>query len=142
MLPTGKNQQVSLPGSQDLRVFASPAGQLPQPSRALPQIHYPAYQVPEGAQATALHLIIFLEPGLEVASLQEPPAHLVPPNCFALQSDLLPGTCWHTGLPDSSQSTFLPIPLQVPQGLSEFLMHLSITPHSQHGAQGPSGNVC
>lgn len=109
---------MSLPGSQDLRVFASPAGQLPQPSRALPQIHYPAYQVPEGAQATALHLIIFLEPGLDVTSLQKPPAYLVPPNCFALQSDLLPGTCWHT---------------MASRQLSE---------HISHRAQGPSGNVC
>lgn len=79
---------MSLPGSQDHGAFPTPApGQLPQTSRALPQIHSPG---------PTLHLILFLGPGLGVISLQKSPAYLVPPNCLAPQSDFLPGTCRHT----------------------------------------------
>lgn len=50
--------------AKTLRVFPGLGGQLPQPSKALPQILYPVYYTAEGLRAHRA-LIVFLEPGLE-----------------------------------------------------------------------------
>lgn len=104
--PQGKIN-TSLPGSQNLRVFPSPAGQLPQPSRTLPHICCSAHQVPEGAQAPLCTSSSGLALESPLSRSPQPTWHLqTAPDDSQTYCRALAGT---QGLPDSTLGTFLPI---------------------------------
>lgn len=69
------------------------------------------------------------------------PAHLAPADCSALQSDLLPGTYWHTGLQTALWAHPSPFYYQILWGRAS-----SYAPEHQAIFTAPgtraSGNVC